>query len=104
MPIACWSSDWTQFAPASQPLDWILWWGHLVISHLSAEELLLLAFIRDSEGHTYREQASFLTNASLGLSLSLIAMLSQFNYEPFGIPLSLPEYRAFQEKPEEDSK
>jgi hypothetical protein len=38
------------------------------------------------------EKASFLHNASLGLSLSLVAMLPPLNDQPFGVPLSLPQY------------
>jgi hypothetical protein len=49
--------------------------------------------------HTHRKQASFLHNASLGCPISLVAMHSQLSDQPFGMPLSIPQYKTHSAGP-----
>ena len=66
--------------------------GSVVISSLRAEGLSFVIYLTWQGDIQIDNKQSFLHNASLWPALSLVAMLSQLNDQPFGIPLSLPQH------------
>src|SRR5947209_5857578 len=80
-----------RFAPLRLLTRRPLWWGQLVISPLWAPKWSFNIYWR-KQGRIHTEHTSVLHNGSLAFSLPIVAMLSQLNGQPFGIPLSLPHY------------
>jgi hypothetical protein len=67
----------------------ILWWGQLVTSPLWAQELSFKHLLEIARTHIDRQQASFLPKRVSEFCFPIVAMPSQLDSQPFGMPLSL---------------